>query len=111
MQSAFVQAAVINPATGKIFIYNPLVIDRDSKPAAAPVVPQLPPNGIVAIWFGFNGTNLKLQGHDNSLNDGKCVNGVHGSIFGQFAYCNAPAFFTAANQAIQQGKLVPPPLG
>jgi len=111
MQSAFVQAGVINPVTGKIFIYNPLVIDRESKPAVAPVVPKLPPNAIVAIWFGFNGTNLKLRGNDNSLNDGKCVNGVQGSIFGQFAYCNAPAFFNAANQAIRAGQLVPPPLG
>jgi hypothetical protein len=110
-QSAFVQAAVINPATGQIAIYNPLVIDRESKPAAAPVVPKLPANGIVAIWFGFNGDKLKLRGNDNSLNDGKCVNGLQGSVFGQFAYCNAPAFFNAANQAIRAGKLFPPPLG
>jgi hypothetical protein len=111
MQSAFVQAAIIDPVSGKISIYNPLVIDRESKPAAAPVVPKLPPNAIVAIWFGFNGTTLKLRGNENSLNDGRCVNGVRNSIFGQFAYCNAPAFFTAANQAIAAGKLVPPALG
>jgi hypothetical protein len=39
------------------------------------------------------------------------VNGFADSIFGQFSYCNAPAFFQAANQAIQAGKLVPPPIG
>lgn len=110
-QSAFVQAAVIDPATGKIAIYNPLVIDKDTQPAAAPVVPALPDGGIVGIWFGSNGNTLTLQGTNNSLQDGKCVNGVDGSIFGQFSYCNAPAFFQAANQAIQAGKLVPPPLG
>lgn len=110
-QSAFVQGAVINPATGQISIYNPLVIDEGTQPAAAPVVPQLPANGIVALWFGFNGNNLTLQDTNHSLRQGRCVNGVKGSIFGQFAYCNAPAFFRAANQAIRAGRLVPPALG
>jgi hypothetical protein len=110
-QAAFVQGAVIDPATGQISIYNPLVIDKGTQPAAAPVVPQLPQGGIVSLWFGFNGTNLTLQGTRNSLQQGQCINGVGGSIFGQFAYCNAPAFFTAANAAIQAGQLVPPPLG
>jgi hypothetical protein len=110
-QAAFVQGAVIDPANGQISIYNPLVIDKGTQPAAAPVVPQLPQGGIVSVWFGFNGNNLTLQGTNNSLQQGKCVNGVAGSIFGQFAYCNAPAFFTAANAAIQAGQLAPPPLG
>jgi len=110
-QSAFVEGAVIDPATGQISIYSPLVIDKGTQPAAAPVVPQLPAGGIVALWFGFNGDNLTLKSSGNSLQDGKCVNGVRGSIFGQFAYCNAPAFFAAANQAIQAGKLKPPALG
>jgi hypothetical protein len=39
------------------------------------------------------------------------VNGVNGSVFGQFAYCNAPTFFQAANAAIKAGKLTVPPLG
>src|SRR6266704_2254398 len=110
-QSAFVQAAVIDPATGKIAVYNPLVIDQGTQPAAAPVVPTLPNGGIVGIWFGSNGNTLTLQGTNNGLQDGNCVNGVADSIFGQFSYCNAPAFFQTANQAIQAGKLVSPPLG
>ena len=110
-QSAFVQGAVIDPATGKISIYNPLVINTGTQPAVTPVVPQLPAGGIVALWFGFNGANLTLQSSGNSLQDGNCVNGIPGSIFSQFAYCNAPAFFTAANQAIQAGKMMPPALG
>src|SRR6185312_2976252 len=61
--------------------------------------------------FGFNGNNLTLQTTKNSLAQGKCVNGVAGSIFGEFAYCNAPAFFKAANKAIANGQLVPPALG
>lgn len=110
-QAAFVQAAVIDPASGQISVYDPLVIDRGTQPAMPPVVPNLPNGGIVGIWFGFNGNNLTLQGKDNSLQDGTCINGIDGSIFGQFAYCNGVAFFQAANRAIQAGKLVPPPLG
>ncbi|HEU0001226.1 MAG TPA: hypothetical protein VFQ36_10025 [Ktedonobacteraceae bacterium] len=110
-QAAFVQAAVFDPATNSISVYNPLVIDNGTQPAMAPVVPQIPAQAIVGIWFGFNGNNLTLQNQTNSLRDGKCVNGTRGSIFGQVSYCNAPAFFQAANQAIQAGKLVPPQLG
>jgi len=61
-QSAFVEAAIIDPQTGQISIYNPLVIDKGTQPAVAPTVPTLPPNAVVALWFGFNGNNLKLQG-------------------------------------------------
>lgn len=110
-QSAFVQGAVIDPATGQVSIYDPLVIDKGSHPAIAPTVPQLPANGIVALWFGFNGNNLTLKSKNGSLGQGQCVNGANGSIFGQFAYCNAPAFFNAANQAIQAGQLKVPAIG
>ncbi|WP_081839057.1 hypothetical protein [Thermogemmatispora carboxidivorans] len=110
-QAAFVQAAVIDPATGRLAICNPLVVDRGQKPALAPVVPHLPAGGVVALWFGFNGENLTLRSSGNSLAEGHCVNGIRGSLFGQFAYCNAPAFFAAANQAMRAGKLKPPPLG
>ncbi len=111
MQAAFVQGAVIDPATGQISIYNPLVVDQGTRPAAAPVVPKLPANAVVALWFGFNGNNLTLRGNHGSLRQGNCVNGVNGSIFGQFSYCNAPAFFRTANRAIRAGLLQPPALG
>src|SRR5260370_5241223 len=110
-QAAFVQGAVINPATGQVSIYNPLVIDQGTQPAAAPVVPQLPANGVVALWFGFNGNNLTLQDTNGSLKQGRCVNGVNGSIFGQFAYCHAPAFVIACNQAIGPVLFNPPAFG
>lgn len=110
-QTAFVQGAIFDPATGQISIYNPLVIDAGTQPAAAPVVPTLPQNAIVGLWFGFNGTTLTLQGQGNALRQGRCINGLPNNPFGQFAYCNATAFFRAANQAIKQGKLVVPPIG
>jgi hypothetical protein len=112
-QSAFVQAAILDPATGAISIYSPLVVDRGDNPLVPPVLPTLPAGAIVALWFGYNGGDLTLRSTpgDDSLSDAKCVNGSNGNVFGQFAYCNAPAFFTAANAAIASGKLKVPPLG
>ena len=111
-QSAFVQAAIFDPATNTISIYNPLVIDQGSKPWEQPTNITLPAGAIVATWFGFNGADLTLRGASgNVLPDAKCVNGAFGGVFGQFAYCNAPAFFTAANAAIASGKLQVPPVG
>jgi len=110
-QSAFVQGAIIDPATGQISIYNPLVIDQGTQPAVAPTAPTLPANAVVGLWFGSNGNTLSLLGTDSNLSEAHCVNGINGSIFGQFSACNAPAFFAAANSAIKAGKLVVPPLG
>ncbi len=112
--SAFVQAAILDPATGQISIYNPLVVDQGTSPAAgaAPVAPTLPDNAVVALWFGFNGDNLVQQGASpNVLAASACVNGVPNSVFGQFSYCNAPAFFKAAHQALRRGQLYVPRLG
>jgi hypothetical protein len=110
-QAAFVQGAVLDPLTGRISVYNPLVIDQGTQPAVATVVPQLPARGTVALWFGSNGNTLTLKDSNGSLAQGRCVNGIRGSIFGQFAYCNAPAFFAVANLLMRTRKLVPPPLG
>ncbi|MGF1428021.1 hypothetical protein [Kitasatospora sp. LaBMicrA B282] len=108
-QSAFVQATVLDPATGTVSVYDPLVVDHGTAPAIAPVLPALPQGAVVGIWFGFNGNVLALKGRTAA---GQCVGGTQGGQpFGQFAYCNAPAFFTAANTAEQAGKLVVPPLG
>ncbi|HEX8036675.1 MAG TPA: hypothetical protein VF510_22650, partial [Ktedonobacterales bacterium] len=111
-QSAFVQAAVVNPATGVLSVYDPLVIDKGTKPAIAPVIPSIPAGSVVGIWFGFNGAVLTLEGaRDNTLRRNNCVNGLPDSPFGQFAYCNAVAFFAAANRGVNAGTFVPPPLG
>ncbi len=56
-QSAFVQAVIFDPATNTLSAYEPLVTDVGSKPAIAPVVPQLPRGSIVGLWFGFNRPN------------------------------------------------------
>jgi hypothetical protein len=119
-QQAFAEAAVFDPATGDISIYHPLVIDAGKTPPAAPVVPQLPAEAKVALWFGFNGGVLQLQdsrgqGANNSpLLKRICVNGlpgVQGDVFGQVSWCNTEPFFAAANASISAGKTTIPPLG
>ncbi|HTR90540.1 MAG TPA: hypothetical protein VMI73_02225 [Trebonia sp.] len=66
-QTAFVQGAVIDPATGQISVYDPLVVNAGTQPAVAPVLPTLPANAVVALWFGYNGDTLTLAGADENL--------------------------------------------
>ncbi|MEY9964071.1 hypothetical protein ABIA33_002105 [Streptacidiphilus sp. MAP12-16] len=110
-QAAFVQATVVDPASGAVYVYNPVVVDRGSRPAAAPVVPWLPHHAVVGIWFGFNGRSLTLRGQDDSLRAGRCTDGSSDARFGRFAYCNASAFFNAAGSAVRTGTLTVPALG
>ncbi len=110
-QSAFVEAVVFDPANNQISIYHPLVIDSGTKPAVAPMVPKLPGNAVVALWFGYNGNNLTLTSADpNTLWDADCVNGLPGSIFTQVAYCNAPRLFSVVDNAAINGNLKVPAL-
>jgi hypothetical protein len=120
-QQAFAEAAIYDPATGAISIYHPLVSNEGTAPAAPPVVPTLPAGAVVGLWFGFNGGVLQLldvNGLDanNSpvLKGVDCVNGlpgVQGDVFGQVSWCNAQAWFAAANTGIASGLTVIPPLG
>lgn len=100
-QSAFVEATIVDPATGALSVYRPLVVDEGTDPAAPTVVPTLPDGAVVGLWFGFQGDNLKLRGP--GVADARCINGLGRSVFGQFAYCNAAQFFAAA-----RGVAVPP---
>ncbi|HEY8043758.1 MAG TPA: hypothetical protein VIF35_05805 [Streptosporangiaceae bacterium] len=108
---AFVEADIINPRNGHIKVYNPLVITQGTQPAAPPAVPRLYPGDVVGIMFGFNGDKLLLTGTGNSLQRGRCVNGLGQSLFTQVAYCNSPAFYRAANRDSARGLLKIPALG
>ena len=109
---AFVQATILNPATGALEVYEPLVITQGTTPAAAPVVPTLPANAIVTIDVGFNGTDLTQVGATpTALAQGRCVNGLNGSVFGQVSFCNGTQFFRAAFRAEAQGRLKVPAAG
>ena len=109
---AFVQATILNPATGRLAVYEPLVITKGTQPAADPVVPTLPRNAVVTIDFGFNGTNLTQVGATrDALRQGNCTDGLHGSIFGQVSFCNGTQFFAAASWDESVGRLKVPSLG
>src|ERR1039458_10388577 len=109
---AFVQATILNPRTGALSVYNPLVITAGTTPAAAPRVPKLPRNAIVTIDFGFNGTNLVQVGATpGALRQGNCVDGLNGSVFGQVSFCNGINFFRAAFRLEREGRLFVPSTG
>jgi hypothetical protein len=109
---AFVQATILNPATGKLFVYNPLVITAGTTPAVTPPVPVLPRGAVVTIDFGFNGTDLiQVGARPGTLRNANCVDGQSGSTFGQVSFCNGINFFNAAFKAERAGKLVVPSEG
>ena len=109
---AFVQATILDPRTGKLYVYNPLVITAGTTPAVKPVVPKLPKNAIVTIDFGFNGTFLLQKGATpDALSQGNCVDGMPGSPFGQVSFCNGANFFNAAFRMERTGRLTIPSAG
>jgi hypothetical protein len=109
-QTAFVQGVIFNVATGAFSVYNPLVIDAGTVPLFTPTAPTLPANSVVGLWFGFNGNNLLLTdlSAGQTLRGANCVNGLPNDLFGEFAYCNAVAFFAAVAAS---NLVVVPPLG
>ena len=109
---AFVQATILDTQTGKLYVYNPLVITAGTTPAAAPVVPELPKHAVVTIEFGFNGTFLLQEGATpGALSEGNCTDGLPGSPFGQVSFCNGINFFNAAFQLERAGRLTIPSAG
>lgn len=109
---AFVQATILDPATGQLSVYEPLVITDGTRPAAAPVVPKLPEGAVVTIDFGFNGDTLtQVGGTPRALKQGHCENGMRGSPFGQVSFCHGTHFFWAASRAERQRKLTVPSAG
>ena len=109
---AFVQATILDPATGRLWVYEPLVVTQGSAPAVAPVPPRLPRHAIVNLMVGYNGDNLRLIGAGpQTLAGANCVNGLPDSVFGQVSYCNSAAFYAAAYRDIANGRLRVPNSG
>jgi hypothetical protein len=108
---AFVQATILDPATGTLSVYDPLVVTQGTRPAVVPSVPKIPANAVVTIDFGFNGKNLfQVGATPTTLADGNCVNGQAGSVFGQVSFCNGINFFDAVKKDERAGLLkVPSP--
>jgi hypothetical protein len=110
---AFVQATILNTRTGRLSVYDPLVITQGTTPAVAPVVPVLPQHYVATIDFGFNGTDLYQVGATrHALAQGNCTDGsTQGSIFGQVSFCNGISFFNEAHRLEAEHKLVVPSEG
>ena len=111
---AFVQATILDPATGALSVYEPLVITQGTwpdTPGRKLKPPAIPADAVVTIGFGFNGTDLVLVGATPAtLADAHCVSGQAGSAFGQTSFCNGASFFDAVRQAERKGLLkVPSP--
>ena len=82
-QQSFAEATILDPATGELSVYHPLVIDAGTTPLAPNVVPRLPDNAVVGLWFGFNGgvlqlldVNGKTTNTSPTLMGADCVNGL-----------------------------------
>ena len=109
---AFVQATILDPRTGALSVYDPLVITQGTTPAIAPVVPKLPPRAVVTIDFGFNGTVLfQVGATPDALKEGNCTEGMPGSPFGQASFCNGTNFFNAAFRMGRAGRMTVPSAG
>jgi hypothetical protein len=108
---AFVQATILDPATGELSVYDPLVVTQGTRPFVVPKVPALPANAVVTIDFGFNGKDLfQVGATPTTLADANCVSGQAGSIFGQASFCNGINFFDAVRRDEREGLLkVPSP--
>ncbi|KAJ1566248.1 hypothetical protein HK405_010563, partial [Cladochytrium tenue] len=96
----FAECTIIDTATGALSVYSPLLINQNQA-HITPVTPTLTATSVVGCWFGTNGVTTTLADTTNgqTLAGANCVNGAPNSIFGQFAACNAAAFFTAAKNA------------
>jgi hypothetical protein len=111
---AFVQATILDPATGALSVFEPLVITRGTRPDTPGLKvnpPVIPADAVVTIDFGFNGTHLVQVGATPAtLADAHCVSGQAGSAFGQTSFCNGVTFFNAVKKAERAGLLkVPSP--
>jgi hypothetical protein len=109
---AFVQATILDPATGALSLYDPLVVTQGIRPAVVPSVPKIPANAVVTIDFAFNGKDLfQVGATPATLADANCVNGQAGSIFGQVSFCNGINFFNAVQQDERERLLTVPSPG
>ena len=108
--SVFVEATILDIDNGQFYVYYPLVLDKGTEPAISPVKIVLPKNNIVVLHFGSNTESIKLLPSVNYdiLTTNNCVNGDQNTLFGQFAYCNAEAFFNITNNLINNGKIIIP---
>ena len=110
---SFVEAVILDLDTNELSVYHPLVINVGSTPLSPPVIFNMPKNPLVGIWFGSNGLSISLTPL-TSIQQGLCVYNVGGpnsqDVFGQFAHCNAIAFFQKIKDLILNKIPLNPPI-
>jgi hypothetical protein len=106
---SFIESTVFEPKTNKIYAYSPLMITAGTKVLVEPVVPKISKEAVIVYHFGSNANTITLvdQTNGTTLKNAKCVNGLPGSPMGQFAYCNAVEFFTAATKGLKKSGQIP----
>jgi hypothetical protein len=107
-EGVFIDATILAP-NGQLQVYNPLVINQGTTPAAAPVAPTIAAGSQVILSLGFNGNALALVGA--GARQGNCVDAYGNSLINQTPQCNAANFYRMANAEIAQGTLTVPPAG
>lgn len=107
-EGAFVEATILSPA-GQVQIYDPVVVNKGTKPAVAPTAPTIAAGSQVIVSVGFNGNALVLTGAGAA--QGNCIDALGNSIINQTPQCNAVNFYNLANREIAAGTLVVPPAG
>ena len=95
---AFLQAVILQPG-GTLVVYDPLVIDAGTEPAAPPVNYTPPDGSVVGIFGGGNGGQNLLTGPGA----GSCIQGFVYQVF----FCNTHTLLTA----IATSGIKAPPIG
>jgi hypothetical protein len=115
--AAFVEAVVLDTATGTPAVYRPVVINDGMTVMNPPAAPTLPAQNVIGVWVGFGGKKLTLVDATGgtSIKTANCAV-VQGTLAnavpnGAFASCNHVAFFTQVNTLVAGKKLVAPALG
>jgi len=107
-EAAFVEATILAPS-GRLSVYDPLVVTQGTTAAMTLARPAIPRGAQVIINVGFNGNNLVLEG--DGAYQGQCIDAFGNSIISQTPACNAAAFYADANRQIAWGRLRVPRLG
>jgi len=107
-EGVFIDATILAP-NGQIQVYNPLVINQGTTPAAAPTPPTIARGSQVILSAGFNGNALALVGR--GARQGHCIDAYGNSLINQTPQCNAANFYRMANFEIARGLLKIPATG
>ena len=110
---SFVEALILDLDTNSLYVYHPLVINQGTVPLSPTVNFNMPKNSLVGIWFGSNANAISLI-PQTSIQQGLCVYNTGGinsqDTFGQFAHCNAIAFFNKIKEIIVSKVPFNPPI-